>query len=100
MAAVNIHTFVCSTVILFQQGQLCSKLAAALCCWIDQSILVRTKENRKGPAGPGDRSSTEDLNNNPNLVAAACRIRLTEHECAAHLIYTGAEAPMSRLFLW
>ena len=34
----------------FRQGQLCCKPAAASCCWLHQSILVRTKVNMRSSA--------------------------------------------------
>jgi len=56
-------------VVLFQAGQLCCKSAAASCCWLHQSILVRTEVSVRGPAGTAVEQKI--LISNPNLVMAA-----------------------------
>lgn len=74
------------------QGQLCRKPAAASCCWLHQSVLLRTEVNIGGPvAGTlvvAAAVKQKILLTNINLVTTACRVKAVALECATTVIST------------
>lgn len=70
----------------FRQGQLCCKPAAAFCCWLHQSILVRTKVNMRGPAGAVVELVAAKTANLTNQSKPSDRDDATEHQRATPLI--------------
>lgn len=66
----------------FRQGQLCCKPAAAFCCWLHQSILVRTKVNMRGPAGAVVELVAAKTANLTNQSKPSDRDDATEHQRA------------------
>lgn len=76
----------------FKQGQLCREPAAASCCRLHQSVLLRTKLNIGGPvAGTlvvAAAVKQKVLLTSINLVTTACRVKAVAHECVTTVIST------------